>query len=376
LPRLLGTLTQVLVGLGLLAVSPAAGGESPWHYQLYVDAGYAASDNEPANGIWRSKSTTFELDSPELFLGLANVRKEATPDSRWGVELGLQTGVDTEGLVPEPPPPAQEPMRDADQLRHLYRANASYRFGGERGVRLSGGVINSYIAFESYLAIDNPNHTKAYVTDIVPYFLVGLEADWDVSEQVDLGFYLVTGYSYLANPNNVPSAGFQADWSVSPHLSVKQNLYYGPDQAQTAIEFWRFLSDTVVDWSSGPIEIAAAFDFGSEKQAWLPSQPRYSWAAAALWIRWHFGKRFAVGVRPEFLRDDDGLVTGARQTLKAYTGTLKYEFSPRRHRLVGSLELRYDRSTGDEGGFYSGLDDRLVPDQTLVLFGLLWSLDG
>ena len=44
-------------------------------------------------------------------------------------------------------------------------------------------------------------------------------------------------------------------------------------------------------------------------------------------------------------------------------------------RLVGTLEVRYDRSNGDQGGFYEGPNDVLVPDQSLVLAGLLWSLD-
>ena len=63
---------------------------SLWHYQLYADVGYASSDNNPGNHEWRSKSTTSTLDSFELFLGLGSVRKDATEDSRWGLELGCK----------------------------------------------------------------------------------------------------------------------------------------------------------------------------------------------------------------------------------------------------------------------------------------------
>lgn len=31
----------------------------------------------------------------------------------------------------------------------------------------------------------------------MPYFLTGLEADWEVSEQVDLGFYLIGTEEYF-----------------------------------------------------------------------------------------------------------------------------------------------------------------------------------
>lgn len=353
----------------------AAEDSSLWNYQAYVDAGYAASNRDPANDAWPGKTTTTTLDSPELFLAMGNLRKDATPESRWGIEFGLQAGADSEGLVTAPPPPANEPVSNADTLRHLYRANVSYLFGNDRSVGLTGGLINSYIGYESYLAIDNPNYTRAYILDNVPYFLVGLEALWDVTDSVDLGFYLVGGYNYLTDLNDVPSTGFQAKWKISPQTTFTQNLYYGPDQPETSLEYWRFLSDSIVEWKSDRWLLAAAFDYGTEKQAHLPGQPRARWSGGAIWARWAIDERMSLAFRPEFYRDEDGLATGARQTLRAFTTTLKYQLSPRHQRIVGTLELRYDRSRGDEGGFPDGPNDNLVSDQTLVLFGLLWSFE-
>ncbi len=370
-------LVACLMGLAVIGGKPVPAGDrsGPWQYQLYVDAGYVASSTEPANGSWRSKTTTSKLDTAELFLAMGNLSKSPTPDSRWGFEFGLQTGVDTEGLITSPPPPANEPLDDADTLRHLYRANASYQFDAGRGLRLTGGLINSYIGYESYLAIDNPNYTRGYLLDTVPYFLVGLEAAWDVSETVDLSFYLVTGYNYLTNPNDAPSAGLQVAWQVSPRATFKQNLYYGPDQAETNIKFWRFLSDTIVEWKTDRVLLAGAVNVGTEKQAALAGQPRHDWYSGAFWVRWQFGDRWSLALRPEFYWDRDGQITSAEQFIQAYTGTVKYQFSPRHHRLVGTLEVRYDRSTGEEGGFFEGPDNRLVPDQTLLLGGILWSFD-
>ena len=57
------------------------------------------------------------------------------------------------------------------------------------------------------------------------------------------------------------------------------------------------------------------------------------------------------------------------------TATFKYQLTPRDQRLVGTLEFRYDRSTGPEGGFFDTPNDRLVPDQAMLLFGVLWSFD-
>jgi hypothetical protein len=348
---------------------------SSWHYQLYLDAGYAGSDNEPANRDWRSKSTTNKLDGVELFLGMANVRREASAESRWGFEFGLQAGIDSEGLVTSTPPPADEPIGNADTWRYLYRANASYLFDAGRGVRLTGGLINSYVGYESYLAIDNPSYTRGYITDTVPYFMIGFETAWDVSEKVDLSFYLVSGWNYLTRPNSVPSTGGQVVWQITPRATFTQNLYYGPDQSETSPEYWRLFSDTNFEWKADRWLVAGAIDLGTEKQAHLHGEPRHQWSSGAVWVRWWFAGGWSVGFRPELYRDDDGRATGAAQRIQAYTGTVKYEFTPGRHRLVGVFELRYDRSTGDQGGYFQGSDNLLVPTQSLALLGLLWSFE-
>jgi hypothetical protein len=342
---------------------------SPWEIQTYIDVGYVASNRSPSDDEWRSKGTTAVLNKPELFLAMGNIRKNTTPDSRWGLEFGLQAGADSERLVPA------DPISSADTLRHIYRASASWLFGDERSVKVSGGLMDSYIGYTSYLAINNPNYTRGYLLDNVPYFIVGAQALWDVSEDVDLGFYLFNGFNHLTDPNDVPSTGLQAKWEISPRTTFWQNLYYGPDQAETSLEFWRLFTDSIIEWKSDRFVVAAAFDYGTEKQAAVPGQPREQWASGAVWLQWLVDDRLSFGFRPEFFWDEDGLITGARQTLQAYTATFKYELSPRHQRLQGTIEFRYDRSTGDEGGFYDSPNDRLVPDQTLVLFGLLWSFE-
>jgi len=349
---------------------------SPWGFRLYFDGGYGASSTEPENETWRNKSSTFKLDSPQVNLAMALVRKEPTATSRWGMAFGLQAGVDSEGLVTAAPPPADEPVSNADTLRHLYRANVSYLFSARRGIRVTAGLINSYIGYESYLAIENPNYTRGYISDNVPFFLWGVETVYAPSDTVDLGFYLVTGYNYLTDPNTHPSLGFRVAWKISPRLSLTQNLYYGPDQEDTGLEYWRFLSDTNIAWKTDRFSLAASFDVGTERQAHVSGTPRAGWMSAAVWARWLIGKHWRVGLRPEMFHDQDGRITGGEHRLRALTATLQYEIQPARHnRLVLTVELRTDRSTGEGGGFYSGPDNELVEKQNLALVSVLWSLD-
>ena len=354
--------------------TPLYPGSDLWDYGLYLDLGYNQNFNNPGNKRWRSKSTTYKVNQPEVNLAMGFVSKEATPQSRWGLEFGLQAGVDTKNLVPEPPPSSNEPVKNADTLRHLYRANGSYLIPLGNGLDVTAGLINSYIGYESFLAIQNVNYTRGYILDFVPYFLIGLQGDYPVSNSLDVSLFVINGWNYLADPNDVPSYGLQGVWQISPRVKFIQNLYYGPDQENTNIEYWRFFSDSIIEWKSNRFLLAAAFDFGTEKQADVIDDPHYNWMAGALWFGWHIGGPWNLGLRSEFFSDPDGIITGSEQNIQAYTGTLEYTFSPLAlNTIVFALEYRYDRSTGKEGGFFRGDSNRLVSDQHQVIFSIMWA---
>ncbi len=356
------------------------GGRKDWHYGTYVDIGYLWDFNERDADLWRSKSTTFRLNSLEANNVMGYVRKDVNPTaSRWGFDFGLQTGVDTEGLVPEA---SDEPLAAADTLRHFYRANGSYLLPVGNGVKLTAGLFNSYIGYTSFHAKDNANYTRGYVLDNVPYFLFGAEAIYPASDTVTLGLYVVNGYEYLAEPNNAPSYGLHTVWEATPNLTFAQNLYYGPDQPNTDLQFWRLLSDTILEWKESWGSIAVAYDIGTEKQAADPGNPRFFWMAGAVWTRWEFQEPWSLGLRPEFYWDPDGLITGAKQLIWAITGTVEYRlgfFSS--HNVIAKLEYRFDRSTGSGGGFFTGQElpggiPLLTPNQQLLIFGLMWAFES
>ncbi|MHC4956564.1 MAG: outer membrane beta-barrel protein [Planctomycetota bacterium] len=346
------------------------------HYRLYVDAGYSYSSTQPVNRLWRSKITDYRIDRLELNLALAKLWKRATRESRWGYELGLQAGVDTELALPDPAS-GVDTVWEADVLRYVNAANVGYLFPLGNGLEVTAGLIPGFPGYESFLSMENPTYTRGYITDYVPYFLIGVRAQYAASESVDLSFFLVNGWDYLQDVNRVPSLGIQAAWRPTENLTFTQNLYWGAEQEQTNVEYWRFFSDSILEYRSGPLVLAFAFDFGMEKSATEPGNPRKRWLATAVWARWEFNKHWWLGCRPEFYDDPDGLLTGAQQSLGAVAVTLKFWFTPAEsHSFALSLEYRYDRSTGPEGCFFSGSDNALTPDQHLILIALTWSFTG
>jgi hypothetical protein len=373
------TMRRIIFIALLATVVPAPGiyASGDWIFGIYADAAYLKSDNEPDNRTWRSKSTTFKLDSIEANLVRGFARKQATPASRWGLELGAWAGVDADGLTTSAPPPSYEPVEHADKLKYLSTTTVSYLFPAGNGLLVTGGLLSAYIAYESFYSLDNPNYTRGYLTDNVPYNLWGVQASYPFHDEFTADFILSTGYNYLTNPTNAPSYGVQLTWQPAGPLTFTQNLYYGPDQSDTALEYWRLLSDTVVEWQGGWYLLAASYDYGSERQSWLAGTPRFEWMSGALWARVDIGGSWRAAVRPEFYWDPDGLMTGARQTLRAITATVEFHGGYFTHdSLSARLEYRYDRSTGDEGGFYAGDDNHLVPEQNLLILSFTFMFGG
>src|SRR5260370_38251381 len=78
------------------AASPPSAAK--WQYNGFVDAGYLLDFNHPANHLFRDRSTTFKVDELDLNMAGAGVKKLAAEDSRWGMELEVQTGKDSENF--------------------------------------------------------------------------------------------------------------------------------------------------------------------------------------------------------------------------------------------------------------------------------------
>jgi hypothetical protein len=78
-----------------------------------------------------------------LNLAVAQLWKEAVPDSRWGFDFGMQAGDDTRLAVPDPAAGGQ-PIGGAEVLSYLHRASASYLFPVGNGLEVAGGLIGAH----------------------------------------------------------------------------------------------------------------------------------------------------------------------------------------------------------------------------------------
>src|SRR5467141_5426286 len=126
---------------------PDAASPSPkakWQFNGFVDAGYLLDFNHPANHLFRDRSTAFKVNELDLNMAQAGVKKLASENSRWGMELAVQAGKDSENFGFSPTAPN---VSGSDWLRHFALADASYLAPVGKGLTLQAGLLNSLIGY-------------------------------------------------------------------------------------------------------------------------------------------------------------------------------------------------------------------------------------
>src|ERR1051326_7671315 len=241
--------------------SPTASPKATWQYGGFVDAGYLHDFNDPANHLFRSRGTTFRVDEVNLNMTALYLRKVASEGSRWGPEVTLQAGSDSEVFGFS----ATAPNLDgAKWLRHLGPTDVSYLAPIGKGLTIQGGIFSSFIGYDSLYAKDNLDYTRPWGADYTPYLMTGVNASYPATPALTVTGFLITGYFHLAHANDAPSVGGQLAYKATDAVTVKQTVIYGSHQPETALANWRVLSDTWLERKTKDVTVALEYQFGSE----------------------------------------------------------------------------------------------------------------
>jgi hypothetical protein len=354
-----------------------------WQYGGFVDLGYLHDFNDPANRLFRSRGTAFRVNEANLNMTALYLRKTASESSRWGTELTVQAGSDSEVFGYSATAPN---LGGSKGLRHLGPTDVSYLARVGKGLTVQGGIFSSFIGYDSLYAKDNFNYTRPWGADFTPYLMMGVNAQYPFTSRVNATVFVINGYWHLANANGVPSSGGQLAYRASEHLNLKQTVMYGPHQSDTALQFWRFLSDSIAEWKRGPATVAFEYQVSGEKVA-AAGDPRALWMSSQMPIHWAVDKHWSATVRPEVAWDRNGRWTSFSQTVKAVTSTIEYRVPYRAATAIVRLEHRWDDSRGPQGGFYEdGFTSlgtaaqtdppALTPGQQLFGIGVILTFDS
>lgn len=375
-PFHLGRRARTAAVAALLMVGTAAGAsaeqaqlaEPTWQWGGFADVGALFDVADPDNAVFRGRGTTWHLGQPSLNMAAVSAKRTALPPSRWGAELLVQAGKDTElfGFSATAPN-----LSGHEWLRYVGLANVSYLAPAGRGLTIQAGIFASLIGYDALYARDNANYTRPWSADFTPFLMMGVNAAYPVAPRLTLTGFATNGYWHLAHANNVPSGGAQLAFQASPRLRVKQTVLTGPHQSRTSLSLWRHLSDTIVERRTDRMVVAFEWQMATERVN-LPAGKRAWWLAAQAPMQWIPNERWSVALRPELAWDSAGRWTLARQTVTALTTTLQYRASWPRAGAQLRLEHRVDVSRGPDGGFFQG-DAGRKPSQHLLVLALIAS---
>src|SRR2546425_1467378 len=187
------------------------------------------------------------------------LKKQASESSRWGTEVTLQAGKDSEVFGYSATTPNLEGSK---WLRHLGPTDVSYLAPIGKGLTTQAGIFSSFIGYDSLYAKDNFNYTRPWGADFTPYLMLGLNAAYPIRPDLTATGFVINGYWHLAHANDVPSIGAQIAYQATGHVTAKETVIYGPHQANTGLTFWRFLSDSIVERKRGLLTTAIEFQIG------------------------------------------------------------------------------------------------------------------
>lgn len=370
-------LLVVLASAAMLNAQERSATPPPWQYGAFVDAAYLLDFSHPVNDLFRSRGTAYKVDELILNMAGAYFRKTPLELSRWGLEFTVQGGQDSRVFGFSA---TASNLPGATGLRHLGPTNVSYLLPVGKGLTVQGGIFSSLIGYDSLYTKDNFSYTRPWGADFTPYLMLGVNASYPLSGKLAGTFFIINGYWHLANANRIPSWGGQLAYKPADHWTLKHTFLLGPHQSETAVEFWRFLSDSIVEWKREPFTVAFEYQGATEKVA-APGTPRAAWMSAQLPAHWAFNQHWSATVRPEIAWDSDGRWTSFPQTVKAVTSTVQYRAPFRQAAAIVRLEHRFDDSRGREGGFFRGREIGpgvvgLTPRQHLLVFGVILTFDG
>src|SRR5260370_35207614 len=135
--------------------------------------------------------------------------------------------------------------------------------------------------------------------------MFGVNASYPFTRKLTATAFVLNGYWHLAHANNVPSSGGQLAYAATEHVNVKETILYGPHQSNTALEFWRFFSDSIAEWKRDRLTTAFEYQIGTERVD-VTGNPRALWMSAQLPVQKSWGVPWRVTLRPWMSGDRAG----------------------------------------------------------------------
>jgi Putative beta-barrel porin-2, OmpL-like. bbp2 len=297
----------------------------------YVAASYYASNGYPFNiHQFDVEHNTFQLDQ-------AGLQVAYQPKEGFGALVDVIAGEDARILhVAED---GHDTSFDVRQAFVQYATGPLTVMAGKFVTLAGAEVINPTL---------NTNFSRSLLFfDSEPLTHTGVRASYAATGEITLTVGVNNGWNTTSTSYGSKTGEFGIAYAPASKLfALAVNGYFGKTEAFDAE---KTLIDVVGTYNvTSALSLILNFDYDKQDKAFTDGSDA-SWNAAALYVNYAINDQWRVSVRGEYLDDQDGFVTGAKQTLKE--GTVTVGYSPfKNFELRG--EVRYDKSGGNTPIFF------------------------
>lgn len=354
-----------------------------------LDGYYGYNFNEPIGRVnllraYDVTSNSFNINQADLI-----VERLPSAESRFGGRVDLMFGQATE-TVQGSSANEQRPQ----VWRNLFQAYGSYLAPLGSGLQIDFGKFASSLGSEGNYTKDQIAYSRGYLFNYLPFYHMGLRANYNVTPGVNVAYWLVNGANDTEDLNGFKSQAFLftlqpahgVTWNVNYYFgeeardvqpTLNPGLPSGPTQPglpvvniNPAPNGREHIFDTYAKWQATKnLQFVGEADFVVNR-AYAEQQPGRV-ALGALEFQYALPRNSHVGGRAEYLDDRGGLFSGTTQALKEVTVVADHLFAPG---FLGRAEYRRDFS--NQRFFLTDTPGFLVPAQTTATLGLVYWWGG
>jgi hypothetical protein len=315
--------------------------------------GYYSYNNNKVDMFTQGRAFDVRHNAFSLQLAKMTLERKNSKESPLGFRVDLGVGETVDRIIS-----VSDSSRN-DATKHVMQAYASYVAPVGTGLAVEFGKFYTPVGAEVIETKDNFNYSRGWLFTYGPYYHTGLRTKYAVNDKVALTGFLVNGWDNLFENNVSRNAGKTVGFSVgltpSKKFALTQTYLAGPEAplanvpAVSKRDNWRHIADTVATvYVNDKFTLLGNMVFGSDGDN---DGKRGAWQGFAGYFKYAFSKNLAFSPRFEVLRDEDGIRTGAAQTVKDITLTQEVKLLDN---FITRFEFRRDFSnqkffTNDRG---------------------------
>ena len=371
--------------LGVTADAPPLGFLGSTTFAIGVDGYYGYDFNAPVGRV--NLLRTYDVSSNSFSLNQVGLIAERLPKkaSRFGGRVDLQFGQATETLQ------GSSVNEQRPQVwRNLFQAYGSYLAPVGSGLQIDFGKFASSLGNEGNYTKDQIAYSRAYSFNYLPFYHMGLRANYNVTPKVNVSYWLVNGANDTEDLNGYKSQAFLFVLKPVSTLTWAINYYFGEEARDVqptvnpgmptsptqpglpttnispAPNGREHIFDTYATWqATHKITVIGEADYVLNR-TYAEQQPGRV-VIGSVMAKYALPRNWNLGARAEYVDDRGGLFSGKTQALKEATAVLDHTLAP-----GFLLKAEYRRDWSNQPFFFSDTAGSFKPAQSTATLGLIY----